>query len=66
MEKKAKKPQKKTYTRFNKTVTVGDTLSMKWANGRTEKLKVASFSRITNEPMTKEGKVIWLDYVVWK
>jgi hypothetical protein len=60
-----KMPTKLTYTEYNKTVCIGDELTVRWDNGMVEKFKVAEFSPVSNQPISNTGKLIFLQYVVW-
>jgi len=54
-----------TYVEYQRRIKIGDTLVMKWANGRTETVTVAEFSTISNEPISTKGRHVFLPYV-WK
>lgn len=56
--------KKLTYILYNKTVTVGDTLCIKWANGKIEYHIITHFDE-WNGPRSIEDKKLYMDYVDW-
>jgi len=56
--------KKLIYVQWNKTVSIGQKMKMRWANGNEEVLEVGSFSRISNQPISTTNKMIMLEYVV--